>query len=385
MGSQLGVPRPALPPDLLWLDPIDIVDGRLLALLPAPGDGIEALGCIPYSYLPLALRLRAAGFAVVLHAYDWRRDLNALAAELDARLQLETSAEIAVVAHSMGGLLARAALNAAGGRRVTRLITLGTPHAGSLAAVQALRGTYPAVRRLAAIDTHHSPEYLTDAVFKCLPSLYQLLPRLLPDLFEPKNWPEHGCVPDPNLLQAARTFLDRLPPPDERCIALVGTGQRTVTALSRAGNQFRYQVSSQGDGTVPAASARLPGAANYFLRCEHSELPRHPLVAQALSDLLLRGHTRRLRRTWSPRGGETVSVTDAALARVLARKLDWYRLGHEERRRYLNSLNAPPPVYRRHHSRSSGSRSMRASCTVSSKLSARTASSGARPSRRRTS
>ena len=48
----------------------------------------------------------------------------------------------------MGGLLARAALRSAA-TRVQRVITLGTPHLGTLAPVQALRGIYPTVRRLA--------------------------------------------------------------------------------------------------------------------------------------------------------------------------------------------------------------------------------------------
>ncbi len=69
----------------------------------------------------------------------------------------------------MGGLLARAALAHcaadAAGARVTHVVGLGAPHGGSLAAVQALRGTCPVVCRLAAIDPKHSAEDLSRDVF----------------------------------------------------------------------------------------------------------------------------------------------------------------------------------------------------------------------------
>ena len=94
LGSQLGRLRAAgEPPDLLWIDPSDIVNGRLTELcLPRstpgklspstrrplqPPQPIQPLGAIVYSYLALKLRLAAAGFDVVLYDYDWRGDVLA--------------------------------------------------------------------------------------------------------------------------------------------------------------------------------------------------------------------------------------------------------------------------------------------------------------------
>jgi len=375
LGTQLGLPRPAgQPPDLLWIDPADIVHGRLTELrLPRAGAGrpplaVRPLGAIVYSYLALKLRLAAAGFEVVLHDYDWRGDVLATSRALADRLAADDAEELALIGHSMGALLARAAIvgygQRAGAERITRLIGLGAPHGGSIAAVQALRASYPIVGRLAAIDRIHDAESLTRLAFRGFVSLYQLLPVTIPgtgvgvggsatagadatlDLFDPAAWPVSGAGPDPRLLRAARHFGSQLAPPDARFVSIVGTGQRTVTGVERRGQQFRYQISSAGDGTVACARATLPGVPSYSLRCDHGELPRSQDVAAALVDLLRRGATRRLRQGVSARHGRSSFVTDAALRRELGRKIDWYGLSIGERREYLNRLNEPPASYR---------------------------------------
>jgi len=347
MGSQLGWRREPLPPDLLWLDPVDIERGRLAELDWRAGAALTTLGAITYSYLPLKLRLRAAGFAVSVYDYDWRRDLLEMAAPLALRWQEDPYENIALIGHSMGGLLARAALRLPGAERVRRLVTLGTPHGGSIAAVQALRATYPVVCRLAALDKLHSAEFLTDAVFKHFPSLYQLLPQAAAgiDVFDIAQWPRTGPRPDPALLQAARAFRTHIAAADARFVSIIGTGQRTVMGLGLKRGQFSYEVGSGGDGTVPAAAAHIDGARAYYLRCEHSELPRHPQIAAAIVDVLLRGRTGKLATRKSTSSGRQVQVTDAQLRRSFGRKIDWHTLSAEERRLYLNRLNRPPPQY----------------------------------------
>jgi pimeloyl-ACP methyl ester carboxylesterase len=375
LGSQLGRLRAAgEPPDLLWVDPSDIVNGRLTELrLPpvTPGSSslrgqrlqpvrpvqpvqpVQPLGAIVYSYLALKLRLAAAGFDVVLYDYDWRGDVLASGQALAQRLAADGAEQLALIGHSMGALLARAALahygDAAGAKRITRLIGIGAPHGGSIAAVQALRATYPIVGRLAAMDRLHDAETLTRRAFRGFMSLYQLLPAQATtlDLFDPDSWPRTGARPDPKLLRAARGFSQRLAASDQRFFSIVGTGQRTVTGIERRGPQFRYRVSSAGDGTVASSCATLPGVRSYSLRCEHSELPRNESVAAALTDLLRRGRTQRLREGVIARHGRSTYVTDALLRRELGRKLDWYQLSIAERRRYLDRLNEPPAAYRR--------------------------------------
>ena len=66
------------------------------------------------------------------------------------------AARVVVVCHSMGGLVARAYLRRYGGAHVQRLVTIGTPHAGSLHAWmmrgQALADMRPRSEFLAAIN-----------------------------------------------------------------------------------------------------------------------------------------------------------------------------------------------------------------------------------------
>jgi pimeloyl-ACP methyl ester carboxylesterase len=355
LGSQLGRLRGAgEPPDLLWVDPDDIVSGRLAELVVptrarASLTAVRSLGAVVYTYLGLKLRLAAAGFAVVLHDYDWRGDLLASGRALAAKLETDAAEELMLIGHSMGGLLARAALaQSSAGERVTRVIGIGAPHGGSLAAVQALRASYPVVCRLAAMDREHDAEGLATSVFGGFLSLYQLLPADCGtlDLLEPHTWPRSGVQPQAKLLRAARGFNSRLATADQRFISILGTGQRTVTGIERYRQQFRYEVSAAGDGTVAASRATLPGVRSYSLSCEHSALPRDGVVAAGLIDLLLHGRTRRLRPGVSARKGRRAYVTDTALQRAFARKLDWRAMSIRERRRYLNRLNEPPALYR---------------------------------------
>src|SRR5690606_6039952 len=156
------------------------------------------------TWLPLKLALNIAGYTVHCLTYDWRRDLADAVDALAAALEGCAARHISVVGHSMGGLVASAVLRTRPGERVERVITLGTPHRGSFAPVQAVRGVYPLVRRLAQIDPLHTPELLAREVFSSFHSLYQMLPRdAKPDLIDPSQWPSQGPQPNATLLARA--------------------------------------------------------------------------------------------------------------------------------------------------------------------------------------
>jgi hypothetical protein len=359
LGSQIGELRPApLPPDLLWLDPQDVIAGRL-GRLRLPGAPLVPLGALPLSYLPLRLRLQAAGLRVEVHDYDWRLDLTMLAPALAARVRA-VDGPVAIVAHSMGGLLVRAALPLLADAQLERVILLGVPQRGAYGAVQALRGSYPVVRRLAALDAHHDAESLASDVFAGFPSLYQLLPDADwagTDLHDATNWPGHGPRPDPTLLVRARGFLASLPPVDGRFCQVVGTGQRTVSGIRRAARGpagaggFRYAIDGNGDGTVANGSALLPGLPTWSVRCEHSRLPRDARVGRALVELLAGREPARLTKLPAPAATDVAAVPrraqvdDRELSRNWNAKLDWSQMGGDARREYLENLNLSPPQY----------------------------------------
>jgi pimeloyl-ACP methyl ester carboxylesterase len=336
-----------LPHDILWLDPIDIGVGRLAALrLPARAP-IVSLGVVLYSYLRLKLHLRASGFAPVFHDYDWRLGVDELGLNFAQRVRAEPAAAVMIVAHSMGGLISRAALALPDMKKVERLILLGTPNLGSFAPLQALRGTYPVVRKIARLVEAESPESLAGEIFNTFPSLYHMLPFApccTADLFDPGVWPQSGPQPDAALLAAARAIQEKLAPPDERMAVIVGIGQETVTSAVRRRDEFIYTVTRHGDGTVPAVSAQLPGAVTRYTAVDHSELTRDRTVAAAVTDLLISGKTRRLSAKWQTSSIAQARVSDRQLRRTHVGKVDWAGLEPDERRLFLQELNEPPKL-----------------------------------------
>jgi hypothetical protein len=110
--------------------------------------------------------------------YDWRRDnrvaarkLQHVAAEkLHAQRRQNPDAKLILIAHSMGGLVARFFLECLDGWHDTRaLITFGTPHRGSMNAVDFLVNGF--VKKL-------GPLRIADlsALLRSLTSVYQLVP-----------------------------------------------------------------------------------------------------------------------------------------------------------------------------------------------------------------
>ncbi|WP_338692468.1 alpha/beta fold hydrolase [Bradyrhizobium sp. 26S5] len=169
-GSAHAAPRPVVvipgimgsklckgPQDnLLWGDALSYSLPRLQALRlpddPATRDPeihscglIEEISVIPFFwetniYADLLATLRKPEFGyskddIVIFHYDWRLSNFDNAEELKRQIQRRfpnNSTKIDIVAHSMGGLIARIYVQSLGGAdRVKNLIMLGTPHLGS--------------------------------------------------------------------------------------------------------------------------------------------------------------------------------------------------------------------------------------------------------------
>jgi hypothetical protein len=155
------------------------------------GDGVTAVRLAPDAHLVPGLwkidgygkvaerlqqRLRLEpGTSFFELPYDWRRDNRVAARKLQAsagrwlaaRRRSDPDARLVLIAHSMGGLVARYYLEVLEGWRDTRmLITFGTPYRGSLNAVDFLAHGF---RKLFGLVD------LTDAL-RSFTSVYQLLP-----------------------------------------------------------------------------------------------------------------------------------------------------------------------------------------------------------------
>lgn len=87
----------------------------------------------------LRRKLEAAGWTVATHSLepiyaDIDSYADGITRRIDEVLAATGARQVIMVAHSMGGLASRAYLRRHGGNKVARLVTLGTPHRGTLIA-----------------------------------------------------------------------------------------------------------------------------------------------------------------------------------------------------------------------------------------------------------
>ena len=355
MGSKLGRPGRFFD-DTLWIDPVDISAGRLAGLaLDGGDDDVGPLGVVLMTYLKIKLRLRLAGFDAVFHPYDWRHSIVRSGAGLADRIRREAQSatgtrRLYLVAHSMGGLVSRAALkllNESDEREsVARLVMLGTPNYGSFSPVQALSGYHSLVRKVAALDLRHDESELVNEVFSTFTGLYQMLPApdrfTGMDLYHLENWPPTGMAPRRPLLEAAPDIHGHLAPNDPRFVLIAGVNQGTVVGVHRHGDGFVFTQSTEGDGTVPLALARLDGVTTYFVEEEHGSLPNNAEVAGAVIDLLETGETRVLGTEWEPRRREIWETAGERLAPAPFEGRTGTQVHRNELRHLLDGFAAPP-------------------------------------------
>jgi hypothetical protein len=234
---------------------------------------------------------------MVEFSYDWRlsnrRNARCLAAAVEPALAAWRSrpgnggAKAVFVCHSMGGLIVRYYLEVLGGREdARRLITLGTPHSGSIRAIQALAGgLVPPLRRL--------DERLI-GVARTFPAVRQLLPTYM--CVNTDGGPRGlGEVDVPDLATAAaqdayefsreiNQARERNGSPAYEIHAFGGRKQPTEQSISIGARGILYHrqqrgVDHAGDGTVPLFSAVPPEASNtaagIYHAARHSGLQRH--------------------------------------------------------------------------------------------------------------
>ncbi len=227
--------------------------------------------------------------------YDWRADNAASARHLTERLiawrtgRSDPSEKVTIIAHSMGGLVARAALNdPVVADACERCIFLGTPHQGSVSALAAvLEGSSALSLRLAFGK-------VTNLALQ-LDAFYQLVPTYPCATFEDGQafspFEERSWLPASRwskLDDAARFHesLDRTAAsPQTTCI--FGYGQKTLEKLvvARDGDRlFRKEEihTDSGDGIVAERSAVLSAAEIHPIDQHHGALFSDPDVLRRI-------------------------------------------------------------------------------------------------------
>lgn len=325
-GNELSTP-PTLfglgPEARIWLNPAAMAGGgwRLLGLAPdgltpdVPFTGAIIPG-LPLSgyYNPLTEMLSQYGWRVVGARLDFRQSWIQDAARLVATIRNESiDRPVHLVAHSRGGLVARAAIEILRSTgelgRLSWCCGLGVPHQGSWEAAGLLSGwNQTAVLLSAVLDNLSSilsAGYVNlqlRHVLTSWPAAYQLLPRqdatgISPEetaaIYNPSVWSQANRPVSAHWLEAARTGWPTLPvvPSGVDWVDFVGTGFSTPDRLYIPANVASSQGwawSPNGDSTVPTRWATQPGRMKVTCPTSHGALAYDGRVA-AVIDTVLRG------------------------------------------------------------------------------------------------
>ena len=285
---------------------------------------------------------------VVPFGYDWRlpvRQSAALLAEaVEAKLgQAERHRQpVCLLAHSMGGLVARAMIaehprlwqriRALGGR----LVMLGTPNGGSWEIVRLLTGRATTVKKLALVDLPHGKTGLLQFICE-FPGVLDLLPDDDRDFFKAQSWADlkaddkaegHAWhIPGRGRGGAGRTRLDEAGGARQRLREsalgpegmLYVAGQARSTAcgvriadltppfMEHSERTLEFVGSRLGDGSVLWEDGPLPNMPTWYMTgVEHGDLANTPAHFEAIRSLLAEGTTDALaRRPPVSRGADT--------------------------------------------------------------------------------
>jgi len=305
---------------LLWVSPTVILNGHI-NLLNLNGEGtadrspdveIVPVGIEKMTYLKMILAL-ARETRLYEFPYDWRRHLERNAEILRQSLQRWSVAQpnrrFVLVAHSMGGMLARTYLAIyprEAEQRVERVIMLGTPLFG--AALSAL--VFDGETTPSKVVSHLHPRNDVLGFASNLPSTYQLLPPP-PELFGPTrpypaNWDLYDAaawgLPSvrQDYLDDARNYHQLLADSDPQVemIEIAGCNRSTITDVWRAeGGETpdglpRFTAIEQdsgedsGDERVPLWSTQMEGVTTYYVDETHLFLPSNSECIEAVMALI---------------------------------------------------------------------------------------------------
>lgn len=320
-GSRLGIPpAPLFPGFDIWINSYTAVTGLLLQLQLAP-DGVspgpltrglylQPTGLIESAYKPMGDFMRRRGWNVLEAAYDWRMSVRVTSALVWQAIQAAFgSAPIVFVAHSMGGLVARAVygLMVAAGldTQVAGMVTLGTPHFGAWDVVRGFFGLpqfYQKLEQVAGLFSPVSFVYRPDFIEVCVASW--------PGWYECTPWRDSGplALADPTTAQmlyrvnsyaAGNRYISQdlfnravvtqhyLAPaiPFNRMLCIRGNHFATpyeVNPPNPLSADNGYLFNSDGDSIVPLSYQTVQGAVNIEITVAHGEMPLSPVTWNAV-------------------------------------------------------------------------------------------------------
>ena len=315
MGSELRVDG-----ETVWLNFLKLGTGAFMQLR-IGSNAVKPGAPLEMSYGELTEHLRAT-HDVRTFPYDWRKPVEAeadrFAAQVSDALDETRSAgmPVRILAHSMGGLIARTAMqrrptlwDAFRSRAGARFIMLGTPNGGSHAITELLAARSPTLSKLALLDIGHQQIQFLQVIAR-FPGVLAMLPTEGgDDYFAAETWhryhagvSEGWVLPDVADLEVAREFRRKFqdaPVDPGVMIYVAGCAKATLCNMTlvdddKGRKRFRFEATNRGDGRVTWATGMLPGVPTWYMDAEHGDLAAHEDAFDAVVELLETGRTLRL-------------------------------------------------------------------------------------------
>ncbi|MCP9493661.1 MAG: CHAT domain-containing protein [Pyrinomonadaceae bacterium MAG19_C2-C3] len=326
MGSDLASFDSGGDVDHIWVKVARLVMGRFSRLqLNDDGLGgehdVRATGIMKRYYGELMLSLSQT-WEVRPYWFDWRKDLNLAANELAAKISnwFSDNEPFHIVAHSMGGLVARTFIKNHRRRWETaqdtkhnlkaggRLVMLGTPNHGAFCVPQILTGLEPIIRKIALFDLRHDLEELLE-ISNTFVGSYQMLPSQILDANMAKLYQSEtyvGFKVSQRCLDKAKKHHEELSDivDVERMIYVAGYDQPTLGGIrdfTKLGRAEAYEVTLDGDGRVAHRVGLLhknnKQVPTFYIKEEHGSLASNETVIRAVDNLIEVGTTALLSTT----------------------------------------------------------------------------------------
>ncbi len=307
-------------------------------ITPLPPDAIALQGRNPLddfydqAFTMIADSVKPDRYVSDRFGYDWRKGFieNGLALANFIRTHYDQAESFTLVAHSMGGLVSRAAwrhLGLTGHQgKVRRVITLGTSHQGSYSSVLLASGDHDTVGDLYGISnlffglaglpkagTAPRPplvqkeltrQQIADIIMT-FPGYYDLLPSLGgtdedgdPNralIYQKSNWPASVGISQAWLTNERDVvdpwLADPLAmPPSHVLTTVAGYGRVTPWGLdtpSKLGTKQAIGNRGAGDGTVTIRSALVPTSSQWMFNAAHMDLPYAVAASGQIRDFIL--------------------------------------------------------------------------------------------------
>lgn len=317
MGSHIQVGR-----NRIWFDPLSMWVGGM-ARLRVDAPKVTPDGWMDRNYEKLARHL-ADSHEVRPFAYDWRLSIDDAAErfgkELDqAMADARTRGQgLRIVAHSMGGLVARLALKTRWSEFKSipgsRLLQLGTPNQGShsIAAVLMARDDFvQSIERW--FDWRHDMRAFLE-IIGAFPGVLELLPwsgdddRAIDgvDYFDAALWQawyeqDQDSKKGGSWLPLKKDTLDRARATigalrsavlDPECTLYVAGRASTPTAVRIVDGKVEIGWIEEGDGRVPWKTGIPAGVPVWYTDAAHGDLANHVKAFEGIRELIETGDTR---------------------------------------------------------------------------------------------